>query len=149
MNEFRRVMGATFSPIVEGVLPLRDENGDSQPAMRLTVSREFPNIELFEAQPGTALMPPAGTGLHHIGVYVDDLDAESARLEREGLPLLAAGVADGKSPVRWAYHRMADGTILELADRRTAALRRTLIAGGVPDSPMVHRVIPSPDIPAS
>jgi hypothetical protein len=141
IEQFHHAFGYTFSPIVEGVLPNRDSAGDHQTPMRMAVSRENPQIELFETTPGTCMLPPAGTGLHHLGYYVDDLTGESERLGSLGFPFARAGFTDASHPAGWAYHHMPDGTIVELVDRATAPLRQSLVAGAVPDSPMVHRVI--------
>lgn len=138
---FHTAFGYTFSPIVEGVLPTREGAEDSNPPMRLCVSRTWPQIELLETAPGTHLTPPAGTGLHHLGYYVDDLVGESRRLAESGIPCVRGGVADDRFPAGWIYHRMGDGTIIEIVDRETAPMRRSLMEGQVPDSPMVHRVI--------
>jgi catechol 2,3-dioxygenase-like lactoylglutathione lyase family enzyme len=145
IERFHHAFGYTFSPIVEGVLPTRDDAGESLPPLRMAVSREFPNVELMETAPGTDIEPPAGTGLHHLGYYVDDLAGESERLQAMGMPLVRGGFVDDAFPVGWVYHVMADGTLIELVDRQSVPLRQTLIAGEVPDSPMVHRVIPLAD----
>ena len=141
MDRFSRAFGYTWSPILEGVLPMRDADGDSTPPFRMAVSRETPQIELLETQPGTALVPPAGTGLHHVGYYVDDLAAESDRLASLGFPLDRAGNADGTVPDGWVYHRMDDGTLVELVDRARKPLRDSLIAGQMPDSPWAKRLV--------
>jgi Glyoxalase/Bleomycin resistance protein/Dioxygenase superfamily len=145
IEHFHHAFGYTFSPIVEGVLPTRDHRGEAIPPLRMTVSREPPQLELMESMPGTDIVPPAGTGLHHLGYYVDDLEGESQRLQALGMPFLRGGFADTVFPAGWLYHAMADGTLIELVDRKTAPLRRSLVAGEVPDSPMVHRVIPLKD----
>jgi Glyoxalase/Bleomycin resistance protein/Dioxygenase superfamily len=142
IEHFHHAFGYTFSPIVEGVLPTRDQVTETIPPLRMAVSREAPQLELMEAMPGTDIVPPAGTGLHHLGYYVDDLEGESDRLQAMGMPFLRGGFAADVFPAGWVYHAMADGTLIELVDRQTAPLRRSLVAGEVPDSPMVHRVIP-------
>ena len=146
MAELHAAFGYTFSPILEGVLPMRDANGDSQPPLRMTVSREVaPQIELVEAQPGTPLEAARGTGLHHLGYYVDDLRGESYRLASLGIALASAGRANGEAPDGWVYHSMSDGTVIELVDRERAPLRKMLTDGAMPDSPLASRLIPAPD----
>jgi Glyoxalase/Bleomycin resistance protein/Dioxygenase superfamily len=145
IDQFHRAFGYTFSIIVEGVLPTRDEQGETVPTMRMAVSRGTPQIELLEASPGTHLLPPAGTGLHHLGYYVDDLDGESKQLAASGIPFARGGFADERFPANWVFHEMADGTLIELVDRQTSPLRQMLMVGQAPESPMVHRVIPLTD----
>ena len=144
IEEFHRAFGYTFSPILEGVLPTRDENGeDSRPPLRMAVSREFPpQLELLEAQPDTSIVPPAGTALHHLGFYVDDLPGASARLDALGIQFQCAGVANGDAPDGWVYHQMADGTVIELVERERIPLRKMLTEGRLPDSPWARRVVP-------
>jgi hypothetical protein len=141
MEQFHKALGYTFSLIVDGVLPTRDNTGDTTPPMRMAVSRGQPQLELLEAVPGTHLVPPAGTGLHHLGYYVDDLAASSQALAALGIPFTCGGFAGEACPVSWAYHEMADGTLIELVDRQTAPLRTMLTVGQAPDSPLVNRVI--------
>lgn len=142
IEQFNAMFGYTFSPILEGVLPTRHPDRDEVPAMRMAVTREHPQLELLEAAPGTSIVPPSGTGLHHLGYYVDDLEAESQRLVELGIPLVRAGFSGEESPVNWVYHEMADGTLLELVDRRSVPLRKALIEGEVPESPWVTRLVP-------
>jgi methylmalonyl-CoA/ethylmalonyl-CoA epimerase len=143
IDEFHRAFGYTFSPVLEGVLPTRDDHGDdSFPTFRMAVSRETtPQLELLEAQPGTSIVPPTGTGLHHVGYYVDDLRGESEHLASLGLPFDCAGIANGDAPDGWVYHRMGDGTIVELVDRGRAPLRKALMEGYLPDSPWARRLV--------
>lgn len=140
---YHLAFGYTFSCILEGVLPTRDPNGDSQPSLRLAVSRERDplQLEFIEAQQGTHLVPPTGTGLHHLGYYVDDLEESSKHLEAVGIPFVRGGYSDVGAPDNWVYHEFDDGTLIELVDRASAPLRDALTRGEVPDSPMAHRLI--------
>jgi hypothetical protein len=146
MHEFHDAFGYTFSPILEGHLSLRDSEGnDDDPPLRMVVTREVePQLELVEAQAGTVLEAAKGTGLHHLGYYVDDLVAASAGLTTLGMPLQAAGTAMGEAPDGWVYHRMGDGTVIELVARDRADLRRQWTAGSLPDSPLANRLVPAP-----
>ncbi len=145
IEQFHTAFGYSFSLIVDGVLPTREETGDTSPPLRMAVSREQPQLELLEAAPGTHLEAPAGTGLHHLGYYVDDLKEASAALSVLGIPFVRGGFSDEVFPASWVYHEMADGTLIELVDRQTAPLRTMITVGQAPDSPMVHRVIPLVD----
>jgi Glyoxalase/Bleomycin resistance protein/Dioxygenase superfamily len=142
---FHEAFGYTFSPIVEGVLPNRGPEGDASPPMRMAVSLNHPQIELMERMPGTSMVPPDGTELHHLGYYVDDLDGESDRLTGLGFPCIRAGLSGDTAPAGWVYHKMFDGTLIEIVDRQTAPLRQALMRGETPDSPMVRRVIHQTD----
>lgn len=139
--QFHDAFGYTFTAIVEGVLPTRDGDGDTTPPMRMAVTREHPQLELLEAAPGTHLLAPAGTGLHHLGYYVDGLEMASRALTALGIPFLRGGFSGEVCPVSWAYHVMANGTLIELVDRQTAPLRTMISVGQVPESPWVERVV--------
>ena len=141
IEEFHKALGYRFELIVDGVLPTRDELGESTPPMRMTVSREQPQLELLEAVPGTHLAARAGTGLHHLGYYVDDLAASSKALTALGIPYVCGGFAEEVSPASWAYHAMSDGTLIELVDRQTAPTRTMLTVGQIPDSPWINQAI--------
>lgn len=146
IRQLHDALGYTFSPILEGVIPTRDaEGGDLLPVYRMAVSIESPEIELIETLPGTPFVPPAGTGLHHVGYYVDDLASESERMTSLGLPFVRGGFHEDTFPHMWAYHRMPDGTLLELVDRATRPMRENLKAGRIPDPEMGYRLVPVPE----
>ena len=146
MQHFHDAFGYTFSPILEGVLPMRDGAGnESEPPFRAVVTREFPHVELVEAQPGTSLVPPNGTGLHHVGYYVDDLAGEAERLVKLGFTYDSGGLVNGESPDGWVYLRMPDDTIIELVDRNRIPLRKAWIEGRLPDSPIASKLVPVSD----
>ncbi|MBS1862107.1 MAG: VOC family protein [Actinobacteria bacterium] len=91
-----------FCRIGNGPLRLRDTTYEGAPARwsHSTSTGQWGDLllELFEsheAEPaGLAEALGIGSyGLHHVGWFVEDLEAESARLERLGAPLiLAAGI---------------------------------------------------------
>jgi hypothetical protein len=73
------------------------------------------HIELIEAAPGTIWELGAGPGIHHIGLWTDDVAAEAERLVRSGMPVVAGGVdADGSVPGYFSYHDNPQGGKLEL-----------------------------------
>jgi catechol 2,3-dioxygenase-like lactoylglutathione lyase family enzyme len=141
IEQFHEALGYTFTLIMEGTLPTRDADGDSVPPLRMAVSRESPQLELVEAQPGTHLVPPGRNALHHLGYYVDDLEGESKRLTAKGIPFARGGFFGDVFPAGWVYHEMPDGTLIELVDRQQAPLRQMLMVGQTPDSPMVQGAI--------
>lgn len=72
-----------------------------------------PYLELLEQRPGTVW---ADLGLHHIGLWVDDMRAESDRLAALDIPLEAVGTTADGTWTAGCYHRTADGLRLELVD---------------------------------
>ena len=96
---------------------------------RVTYSREGPPyLELLQQCSGTVW---AETGLHHIGIWVDDFKAESARFAEKGAPLEAVGVTADGAWTAGCYHRTGDGIRIELVDigRSGPKLARYLSGG--------------------
>jgi len=81
-------------------------------------------VELIEPiRPDTTLgrfLERQGSGLHHIAYTTDDLDAELARLEAAGVPLIDRTPRTGANGHRIAFlHPSGTGGVLtELVERR-------------------------------
>ncbi|HET6951515.1 MAG TPA: VOC family protein [Acidimicrobiales bacterium] len=106
--------GYRFAEPLELEFPVRTAKGESAVTLRFTYSRPpGPQVEVIQEVPGTIYVPEPGSGLHHLGYWVDDVDAASAALEAAGAPLEAAGPSpDGT--LMWAYHRPESGPRYEL-----------------------------------
>ncbi|WP_378738229.1 VOC family protein [Nocardia brasiliensis] len=79
----------------------------------MTYSKQGPPyLELIQQSPGTIW---AETGLHHLGLWADDVAAESDRLAANGIPLLQKA-HDNVVDAPFCYHRTSDGIRLELMD---------------------------------
>ncbi len=129
--ELTATLGITFTDIMDGFLPMRDAAGNEEsPRLRMCYSRQFPYLEVIEEQPGTRLTKPAGTALHHLGAWTDDLQAASAELEAKGFPLVTAGLYDGEWPAKWTYHMTSFGTLIELLDRSSQPAVEKIIRDG-------------------
>lgn len=98
-------------------LRLRTAAGESTVELLVTYSCGSPPlIEVIQAVPGTHWQPVAGSGLHHLGYWADDIKAESAALSAAGLPLEAAGLGPDDQIV-YVYHYGEGGIRIELVDR--------------------------------
>jgi len=86
-------------------------------------SVEEPRLEVIQAQPGT-IWTSSGSGLHHLGFWSDDLEADGAALEASGYELEAAGGVDARPT--WTYHRRPTGPRIELISREIAAMMSVL-----------------------
>ncbi|HWE70351.1 MAG TPA: VOC family protein [Acidimicrobiales bacterium] len=113
MAEVGGALGLTWRPVQQTDTTVRDADGVVHPApVRVTYSAgAAPAVEVFEAIPGTPLDVPVGSPFHHVGVWVDDLAAESARLEAAGWSYFA-----GTGVGRQALYRGPSGLVLELCD---------------------------------
>lgn len=123
--ELGQVFDATWTAIELRDMPvvLGDGRRDVVP-LRFTYSMgPTPRIELLEPIPGTPWQVPERDGVsphgtHHVGVWCDDFAATSRRLEEAGCPRLVTfddGSGDGRA-VRFAYHQLPSGPLVELVD---------------------------------
>ena len=88
-----------------------------------------PHIELVERRPGTLWDLP-GTGMHHAGMWVDDVVWQSERLAALGMPLVAHGLDAQGRMARTAFHETDTGALVELLDRSLRPAFETWMAGG-------------------
>jgi Glyoxalase/Bleomycin resistance protein/Dioxygenase superfamily len=93
--------------------PVMLPTGETVLDQRFRYSRNEPRLEVIQSIPGTLWVPAAGSGVHHLGYWSDDVVRDSAELERHGIAREAAGILPDGSP-HWAYHRAPDGPRIEL-----------------------------------
>jgi hypothetical protein len=104
--------GQEFSGPAHVSLP----SGDTVVDLRFVYSASTPRLEMIQCIPGTLWMPAAGSGVHHIGYWSDDVPADSAALESRGYTTEAVGTRpDGTA--YWAYHRKAGAPRIEVVSR--------------------------------
>ena len=82
----------------------------------LCYSTEPPYLELVQEVPGTVWECNEHSNLHHIGVWVDALPADSATYTELRCPLQLCGRDDDGALVQFAYHRDPLGVRIELVD---------------------------------
>lgn len=92
--ELGEQFGLTFAEIRTVDLPLRTETTDRRVRLRVTYSQQGPPfLEVIEALEGTPWTQVQGaSSIHHVGGYVDDVDAEAKRLVDSGLPIEFTGM---------------------------------------------------------
>lgn len=61
-------------------------------------------------------------GLLHLGVWVDDVQDESAALEAAGVPIAVDGP--------WVYHQLRDGSLVQLIAREMQPFFQALLSEG-------------------
>jgi catechol 2,3-dioxygenase-like lactoylglutathione lyase family enzyme len=108
-------LGLAWAQVVE-----RDQDvwtpdaGQHTVPLRFTYSCAGPqHVELLQGSPGSVWDGASSPGVHHVGVWVDDIAAHVERLVGTGWTLEAAGRApeDGYGPM--AYVRSPEGMLLE------------------------------------
>ena len=138
MEQVGEAFKVSWRPIHRVETVLRDEHGrEHRVECVLTFSEGGPpSIEMWQAVPGTPLATPGDTWLHHIGYWVDDLTAESDRLEGLGWPCFMNAHSV-------AVHRGPGGLMLEPCDvNRDRPFLRDLYPPG-----SAHRGLPDNDAP--
>jgi catechol 2,3-dioxygenase-like lactoylglutathione lyase family enzyme len=118
MAHFTDLLGITWGPVVETeAFPVREGDGTERIVPNtLCYSTEPPYLELVEEVPGTVWECNEHSNLHHIGVWVDALPADSATYTELRCPLQLCGRDDDGALVQFAYHRDPLGVRIELVD---------------------------------
>lgn len=89
MEEIGRRFNVTFPPHLPIEVDLTVGRREFHLSTRFVYSREGPPyIELFQGVPDSPFaLPRDGSGIHHLGIFVDDMAAEVARLKALGTEL--------------------------------------------------------------
>ena len=117
VERYSKQLGLTWSPLIQVPVTIwTKQSGLIEFVSHAVYSQQQPCIEIVKSLPGTVWEVVPGRPLHHMGYWVDDLDAVSAHLERQGSPKVACAMNEGKM-FGFAYHEMPDGTYLEVVDR--------------------------------
>ena len=89
-------------------------SGDMTVALRYTYSMQGPqHLELLEGPPGSIWHGEDRTGAHHLGIWVDDVVAETSRLIAAGWTLELAQRPPEKGFGAFSYVRSPDGVLIE------------------------------------
>jgi len=111
------LFGLTFAEPITGwpvAVRVGDEVEESEG--RFTVSRQGPPyVEVTENVAGSKVWHSDGRPMafHHLGFWVDDVEAESTRLAAAGYPAQAGGL-DEEGRYRYTYHEV-EGLRVEMA----------------------------------
>ena len=98
------------------------ETREQPPIRRCCLRLGDAELELIEAaDPGQTMMqflPHQGPGIYHVGLRVDDVDAEAARLRERGVPLVDGIREGGDMRIQYLHPDAAHGTLIELVTRK-------------------------------
>ncbi len=98
------------------------ETHETPPIRRCCLRVGDAELELIEArdpeQTMMRLLPHRAPGIYHLGLRVDDVDAEAARLRAAGVPLVDGIRAGGDMRIQYLHPDAAQGTMIELVTRR-------------------------------
>jgi catechol 2,3-dioxygenase-like lactoylglutathione lyase family enzyme len=114
--EMSKAFGFEWAEPTEILAPVRLHDGVVQAHRWVTYSIGGAHaIELIQQADGEIYVPTDGSQrLHHLGFWVDDLTAESRRLESLGMPVRMMGPAHADQPYFAFHDGMLGGLFIEL-----------------------------------
>jgi len=132
MADLGPALGATWCQVQE-----RDqrvwtpEGGAGQTPLRFTYSAEGPvHLELLQGQPGTIWDAGDGAGLHHSGIWSDDVKAETDALVADGWSMLGAQLPPEEGYGAMTYVVSLSGFVVELVSTAVRPMFERWWAGG-------------------
>jgi hypothetical protein len=116
MKQLSSLFGYEWCDELGGAVDVTLGGRDTTVDLRAWYSKTSPRLEIVQSIPGTVWTPAQGSGIHHLGYWVDDVAAASAELERHGYQTEALGKRGVGAPY-WAYLRQPTGLRVELVSR--------------------------------
>ena len=133
MEEFGDSLGLTWTEVVEssGQRLWTPENGQQEVPLKFVYSREGPqHLELLEGEKGSFWDGSEDSGVHHVGIWVDDVQSETDRLISLGWDLLGSARPPEEGYASMSYLSPPSGTIVELVTSANKARFDRWYAGG-------------------
>jgi hypothetical protein len=116
-EEFGRLFGLTWLE-GGGKVAMHTAEAQSSVVTKYAISAEGPHhVELVQSVPGTLYTTNGSTRAHHVGYWVDDVQAVSDALSRSGLSNVVLISFGGDRPPITAYHEAGDGFWIEIVAR--------------------------------
>jgi hypothetical protein len=112
LTQLTELFGYRWCEEFDVTLPVWTPGGEQELNLRFTYSMDAPRLEVIRCIPGTVWEPAAGSGIHHMGYWSDDVAGDSARLEQQGYAKEASAGPDD-TPT-FVYHRHPAGPRIEL-----------------------------------
>jgi methylmalonyl-CoA epimerase len=113
---YTETLGLTAGPI---------ETRDEPPIRRCCLQLGDAELELIEArdreQTMMRVLPHRESGIYHVGLRVDDVDAVTAELRAQGVPLAGDTREGGGMRIQYLHPDAAQGTLIELVSRKRGA----------------------------
>lgn len=114
-DEFSALLGYEWGPQVGGAVDVTLPDGERSVDLQCTYSVTVPRIEIVAAVPDAPLWA-AAPGIHHLGYWSDDVEADCRLLETEGFTVEATRtLPDGG--MFFAFARSRGGVLVELVTR--------------------------------
>jgi catechol 2,3-dioxygenase-like lactoylglutathione lyase family enzyme len=119
MAELGETLGLTWaeSREVDAMPVWTPATGMQSVPLRYVYSCEGPqHVELLESTPGSPWYGGDAPGVHHVGIWVDDVAAEVASVIERGWTVALAGAAPEDGCGSFAYVQPPNGTLVELVN---------------------------------
>jgi catechol 2,3-dioxygenase-like lactoylglutathione lyase family enzyme len=124
MNLYSETLGLTWADPWTGEIPIIIGSERNAPTVSFTLSIEGPpHMELIQSTDETVWR--TGPGLHHFGVWVDDVDAAIQVTAGKGFAVEVMSPDSG-----FAYLRSSDGARIELVNSRSQPDFARWLSGG-------------------
>jgi len=120
LAELSSLFGYAWANEIAMAIPVTLPSGDAVIDLRMVYSRTTPRVEIVQAVPGTVWQPVAGSGIHHLGYWSDDVPGDGELLGRHGYELEATGKGADGVPT-WAYLHRPGSPRIELVSRALQA----------------------------
>ena len=117
MEEMGESLNLTWTEVVEtsGQRLWTPEGGQQKVPLKFVYSCEGPqHLELLEGAKGSFWDGSEDSGVHHLGIWADDVKAETDRLIALGWDLLGSAKSPEEGYASMAYLAPPSGTIIEL-----------------------------------
>jgi catechol 2,3-dioxygenase-like lactoylglutathione lyase family enzyme len=107
------------------------ETGRTTIPLRFTYSAQGPlHLELLEGAPGSIWDGREQPGLHHVGVWSDDVAGDTRSLEERGWTVLMGQADPGAGYGAFVYVRPPSGLVVELVSSALRPMFDRWFAGG-------------------
>lgn len=111
---FTKVAGYEWTDVVSVDQVAVTPDGEITIPMRMAYSKSEPRLEIIQTIPGT-VWEPSDSGVHHLGYWSDDVEADVATLEANGWEVeVKSYIPDDSGKLLWAYCKGPGGPRIEL-----------------------------------
>lgn len=120
MARLTHLAGHEWMMPLEHPVPVWSADGEATVTLRMVYSRGepgYPRLELIQEVPGTIWSRSPGSAIHHVGYFVDDVQASSQALVDEGVPIEVCGCMGATRPTGFSYHLTPEGLRIEVVRR--------------------------------
>ncbi|MCZ4551313.1 VOC family protein [Gordonia rubripertincta] len=114
-EQLTALLGYEWGPTIGGPTAVTLTSGEVTLEFACSYSISTPRLEVVNTIPGTFWEPVAGSGIHHLGYWSDDVGADTEDLVRGGYVVEATRSAGG-APF-FAFLRGDNGIRMELVTR--------------------------------